>query len=78
MPKVKIHKEIPGMDIDETGRFVKVYRIEFVIDGKIQDWIDVPEDKFSDSYVAELIKQKVEVLQKLGVVPPGEIELVTE
>ena len=78
MVRVKIVNVMSAMDIDPSGRFVKIYRVEYTVDDKISDWLDVPADKFSESYVKSEIIRKVEELQKLGIVPKGEIEFVSE
>lgn len=53
----KIKNIIPMVDIDERGRFVKIYRITYTIDNKYEDWVDVPADKYDPDYVKKLLDE---------------------
>jgi len=62
--EVKITEVRPLLDIDARGRFVKKYRVSFVVDG-IDDWIDISEEEFSADKVKELVNKKAEEIRKL-------------
>ena len=64
MSEVKITEVRPLLDIDARGRFVKKYRVSFVVDG-IDDWIDISEEEFSADKVKELVNKKAEEIRKL-------------
>jgi len=62
--EVKITEVRPLLDIDARGRFVKKYRVSFVVDG-IEDWIDIPEEEFTAEKAKELVNKKAEEIRKL-------------
>jgi len=64
LSEVKITEVRPLLDIDARGRFVKKYRVSFVVDG-IDDWIDISEEEFSAEKVKELVNKKAEEIRKL-------------
>lgn len=64
MAEVKITEVRPLLDIDARGRFVKKYRVSFVVDG-IEDWIDIPEEEFSAEKARKLVSEKAEEIKKL-------------
>jgi len=55
----------PLVDIDERGRFIKIYRVYYKLPNGEEDWIDIPADKFTESYARKLIEEKVEEVKKL-------------
>ena len=60
----KIVDIIPMVDIDKTGRFVKIYRVKFLVNG-IEDFIDVPESEYTEEKVKKLIEERVKTHLKL-------------
>ena len=64
MNEVKITEVRPILDIDARGRFVKKYRVSFVVDG-IEDWIDIPEEEFAAEKARELVNKKADEIRKL-------------
>ena len=54
----------PLVDIDERGRFVKIYRVKFEYNG-IQDYVDIPESEYSADKVKEIIEKRVAEHEKL-------------
>ena len=59
MEGYKIVRIIPLTDIDEMGRFIKVYRVVFKYPDGVEDWVDIPEEEFSEEEVRRRIEEKV-------------------
>jgi len=58
MTEYKIIEVLPTVDIDAKGRFVKVYRVTFTYND-IEDWIELPEDRYSEKEVRKEIEKKI-------------------
>jgi len=64
--RYKIISITPLMDIDEAGRFIKIYRIRFKVD-EIEDFVDVKASEYKPEKVKELVEEKVKThLELLG------------
>jgi len=58
MTEYKIVEVLPTVDIDNKGRFIKVYRVTFTYND-IEDWIELPEDQYSEKAVRKAIEAKI-------------------
>ena len=54
----KIVSIVPLVDITPQGKFVKFYRVRFTFND-IEDYVDVPEDKYNPEYVRKLVEERV-------------------
>ena len=64
MAEYKIVSITPLVDIDERGRFVKIYRVRYTYKD-IEDFIDIPESEYSEKAVREKIEQRIKEHEKL-------------
>ena len=76
MTKVKIVAIEPRTELEPTGRLKKVYRIYYDIEGKIVDWVDIPEDNLEPDYVKSIIIEKAKKLGALLGLDVSKIEVV--
>ena len=60
----KITEIRPLVDIDESGRFVKIYRVKFRYND-IEDYVDVREEEYSAEKVKKIIEERVKEHEKL-------------
>ena len=60
----KIIEIRPLVDIDESGRFVKIYRVKFRYND-IEDYVDVREEEYSAEKVKKIIEERVKEHEKL-------------
>jgi len=63
--KVKIVAIEPRVELDVTGKFHKIYRIYYEIEGRLVDWIEVREEDLDPEKVKALI---VEQAKKIGAI----------
>jgi len=63
--KVKIVAIEPITKLDVTGKFYKVYKIYYEIEGRIVDWIEVREEDLDPDRVKSMI---VEHAKKIGAI----------
>ena len=62
--RYKIVSITPLMDIDEAGRFIKIYRVRFKVD-EIEDFVDIKAAEYSPEKVKEEVEKKVEAHLKI-------------
>ena len=62
--KYKIISITPLMDIDEAGRFIKIYRVRFRVDD-IEDFVDIKAAEYSPEKVKEEVEKKAEAHLKI-------------
>jgi len=55
----------PLIDIDPAGRFFKLYRVRFVINKKIEDFLDIPEAEFTAEEVRKRVEARVKEIAEL-------------
>lgn len=58
MPQYKITSVAKLADIKQDGTFIYFYRVHFEYKG-IQDFIDVPEDQYTEQTVKKLIEERI-------------------
>ena len=58
MAEYKITRIVKLVDIDERGRFKYFYRIHFTFND-IEDFVDIPEEEYSEAKARELIEARV-------------------
>jgi len=64
MAEYKITRISIFTDIDEEGRFVKIYRVYFEAYG-LKDYVDIPEDKYNTETVKKLIEERIRTHREL-------------
>jgi len=67
-PKAELFRIIsitPMMDIDELGRFFKIYRVRFKVKEVVEDFIDIPAPEFTAEEAEARVKEKAEIIAKL-------------
>jgi len=55
----------PMMDIDELGRFFKIYRVRFKVKEVVEDFIDIPAPEFTAEEAEKRVKEKADIIVKL-------------
>ena len=55
----------PMVDIDERGRFYKIYRVKFTVDEQIEDFIDIPEKEFSEAEARKRVEARASEIERL-------------
>ena len=78
MVKVKIVAIEPFTRLDVTGQLRKFYRIYFVIDDRIPDWIVISETELDPESVMEEIKEIVKKIGALLKLDVSKIEIEVE
>jgi len=55
----------PMIDIDPAGRFIKIYRVRFLVAKKVEDFLDIPEPEFTVEEVKKRVEERAKLIAEL-------------